>query len=828
MEFVDGLRIDDYVKSNHLDVPARIKLFRQVCEAVEYAHAQGVVHRDLKPGNILVLPGGRPKLLDFGIAKVVDIQATQSATVSMAGAATPQYASPEQLHGAPTTPASDIYSLGVLLYELLTNRSPYAGRDGNLHTISRAVYEAEPRHPSEIAGHREWKRSLDRVVASALQKDPAARYATVSDLICDLDRFLAGTVVRGRPSDHLAWWKRHAAALAAWSVVFVMAGWWIARSDLLLRPRSAFDRLYAEGIERQQHFDWASARSLFRRAVDADPKNPMGHYAYSAALHRLGYESLAQREAKLANEWSGSLSREKQLVIRGRYQEFTGDARSAVTTYRTLVALRPNNPDYALRLASAQSAAGAPADALQTLASIHGVGDPADQARVALQTAGAYELQSKFQLELQQAQHAAQTADRIGALELKAEALQKEGDALREMNRFDEAVKIYAESEALSREAGDLYAVASIENRLGNMYFNKGDYAALEAQSNTPLALFRQIDNKSAQASILNNLALVRKSRGDTTGALDLFQQAVAISRDAEDLHAESRELTNLGITLRHLGRTTEARKAFEDALNVGKQLGDRDQIARSQITLEQMDRDDGNLSSALDRDRTVLSLLNESKSVVLKSLAWQHLGDDIDASGDTAGAENALEHSLAVARQTNLNQLIADDEFMLADIARERRAFQRGDELLAAAETYYKAQKQGPNLWDAWVTESRLQIARAHAEGTDKKLTEAVRGFHNVKDEARECNALAALIESYLAQKKTADAARTVATSRHTCSSIPQYETRILFRIRALQAEGASGIATQARNSLVALAREVDARGWRELGREARVSVSK
>ncbi|MEM7050848.1 MAG: tetratricopeptide repeat protein [Acidobacteriota bacterium] len=205
MEFVDGLPIDDYSQRHQLSLEQRLALFLEVCDAVGFAHRALVVHRDLKPANILVTHRGEPKLLDFGIAKALTADTTEPPTQLGQRPLTPSYASPEQLQGEPVSTASDLYSLGVLLYRLITGELPRRITAFDPAGLDRA-FAAEPPAPSRLAaeataaGPRRSSRDLDAIVTRAIAADPQRRYPTTEHLAADLRAFLAGRPVSARPA----------------------------------------------------------------------------------------------------------------------------------------------------------------------------------------------------------------------------------------------------------------------------------------------------------------------------------------------------------------------------------------------------------------------------------------------------------------------------------------------------------------------------------------------------------------------------------------------------------------------------------------------------
>jgi len=220
MEYIDGKPINEYCKFHELPAPNRLRLFLSVCSAVSYAHQNLVMHRDLKPGNILITADGSPKLLDFGIAKLLNPELsgqTIDHTATVLRLITPDYASPEQVQGGTITTASDVYSLGVLLYELLTGHRPYQFKSRSPAELEQVICRLEPVKPSESAAGADGQDSdsktslqidihdrkllrgdLDNIVLMAMRKEPHRRYSSVEQFAEDIRRHLDGLPVIAR------------------------------------------------------------------------------------------------------------------------------------------------------------------------------------------------------------------------------------------------------------------------------------------------------------------------------------------------------------------------------------------------------------------------------------------------------------------------------------------------------------------------------------------------------------------------------------------------------------------------------------------------------
>ncbi len=202
MEFIEGTPITRFVQRENVDFRGRFKLFLKICSAVDLAHRHHIIHRDIKPTNVLVNQDGEPKLLDFGIAKLLGAESDDEITAAAVQRLTPLYASPEQTIGQQVTISSDVYSLGVLLYELLAGKPPSRASNGKLSHSEASGHQIEPQLPSETISdpkmNIQLQGQLDRIVARAMRHNPEQRYSSAGDLSRDLERYLSGVAPRSQ------------------------------------------------------------------------------------------------------------------------------------------------------------------------------------------------------------------------------------------------------------------------------------------------------------------------------------------------------------------------------------------------------------------------------------------------------------------------------------------------------------------------------------------------------------------------------------------------------------------------------------------------------
>ena len=696
MEHVEGESILAHCRERELPVRERIELFLSVLDAVVYAHGEAVVHRDLKPANILVSDRGEPKLLDFGIAKLVADPGDEEETRTLRRAMTPAYASPEQVRGDRVTAASDIYSLGVVLYELLADTLPYRLDGKKFETWEDAIREQDPEPPSSAFARtasttastavrdrfeharrrRALRGDLDAVLLKALRKEPEARYASAAELADDLRRVLEGRPVAARRGNRLyragKFLRRHrvAAAVIVTAIVAVAVQQGIARSRrdvvrpadelaVFSEPAAASDAetrsALLDGAERLARFDATGSRDAFRRAL-------------TAAKEQLPAAALAWDGISRAESARGEVGRSREAarhawrLVAGRTVDLPSDERERLRA-RALVAERrweqalpaleglfgrlSGRVDIGLDLVAALLAAGRGDDAEVAFGRVRqlyaGAGDP----RVDLAEAEVAMRLTEFQRAAAAAARARRRAKELHAVAFDVRGERRHADAILRLDRRDEARRDLeallprAEAAGLAAEAAATrLAIGTILLRIGG----EETRAVLEQA----LAGMRAAGSRSGEILALVQLSLLDGKEGDPKKGLLVSDQALAAAREIRDRFSEGYVLSQRLVLLNWAEDEAGAMAIAEPTLEALRDSGNRlpllstlTNLAATRIERLELDKADAYLDEADALARRIGSVSASGK--VDRSRGYlQQISGDLDLARQTY--EGALE----------------------------------------------------------------------------------------------------------------------------------------------------------------------------------------
>ncbi len=672
IEYVDGAPLDDYCGRANLSIDARLRLFRTICSAVEYAHGNLVVHRDIKPANILVASDGTPKLLDFGIAKLLDPSTESgdgpSVTRSTERLMTPEYASPEQICGQAVTTATDVYSLGTVLYELLTGRSPFRlTKSSPLETV-RAICEDEPKRPSSVvdgrpAESRKLKGDLDNIVLKAMRKEPARRYASVAQFSEDVRRFLEGYPVEARSGTwryrSAKFVRRHkagvaaAAAMIAAIVAFGIGMGILARTatrERLTAQREAqfLESLFAAVSPLETHGAAITAREL----LDAGVKRIDRELAAEPAARAAIYDSVAESYRGIGLYDQGLPLKRKAYELRLKtFGENNLETAASLDGWATLLRLqghyRQADPLFRRALDVRRKLAGGRsplvAQSLTNLGECLFLEERITESIAVLRQALALDRQLGPDEGEDTRNYLALAVKRTGGL---AEAAQL----------MDEAFEIGKRTSGLD----DPDTAISLHN-LASIWMDLGDYRDAESALRQCVAIRRKVlgNNHPDLVYSLNNLGWLLLAKGDWRAAEAPLAEGLAINlRQLGPSHTRlAPSWTNWGRFLQAKGDYDGAAKSYNHALDLLRSAdqGDTWFAARIDENLARLQLDRGDAPGAERFARQALAIATR--------LGGDGTPDVADAlievatalwfEGNPSAAEPLLRRALAIRKKS-------------------------------------------------------------------------------------------------------------------------------------------------------------------------------
>ncbi len=701
MEYIAGVPIDEYCDERKLSVTDRIDLFREVCRAVQHAHSRLIVHRDLKPGNILVTAEGVPKLLDFGIAKFLASESNldvtlASQTESILRMMTPTYASPEQLRGEAITVATDVYSLGAVLYELMAGQSPHRFKNRSPRELEEVICERMPLRPSRVAttapaGGDEGDESLDSVVeiararggltparlshllsgdldnivTMALQKEPERRYLSAARLSDDLGNFLEGRPVRARGND----WRYRAGKFVGRHRLGVGAA---ASFLLLLVAFSVTTTFQAARLSEQRNL--AEQRRLASEQVSrflvdifalSDPNESRGNTVTAREILDRGTAQISELSDQPTVQ--ATLQDSMGLVYKnlGLYEEAEPLLRAALETRRRIYGTSHTEV----------------ANTLQSVATLEYDTGNYDAAEAGYREA----LSIHREMDGDGSEAVAEAANELAML-------------LTATSQFDEAESYYREALGIWRRTSgeESLSVATGVTNLADVLRQKGEYAEAEVLCRRGLELRRRLlgDDHLDVAHSLNQLSRLLSLRGEHARALPFALEGLEVRRNTFDgPHVEvAASLGNVAGILKNLERLDESISYRRESLamleaSVGRNhpyvAATLSSLGEAQFAKGDRDSAEESFRQSLELHRT---LLQADNPVLARPMVG--LGEVLMSKGRLAESEMVLREALDL-RITGLPEghwHIAEARGLLGECLARQRRFEEAEVLLHAS----------------------------------------------------------------------------------------------------------------------------------------------
>ncbi|HMI50369.1 MAG TPA: tetratricopeptide repeat protein [Candidatus Saccharimonadales bacterium] len=423
-------------------------------------------------------------------------------------------------------------------------------------------------------------------------------------------------------------------------------------------------RLYAEGLNKLRVYDSHAAKDLLEEAAAADPANVAIHTALASAWGQLGFDSKVLEQSKKALDLSANLSREERFAAEGRYQSAVRNWPKVIEIYQSLFNVFPDNPEYGIQLAIAQSSAGKPQDSFATLDKLRAtIPSLKDDPRVDIVEASTADRTADFKRELAAATRAADRAKSRGERLTAARALLLSGWALQNLGDVEKATSVSLEAKAAYEAAGDRVGVSRALHNLALIHVSQGKLDQAETDFNQAIAIRRQIQDNQGLCRALNDLALVHERRGDLVGAQRKYLEGLAIAQQISDKGAIAAAYVNLSNLLIAQGKSAESRKYLGQALTIFRQMGNKQGIATCLANLGNATAEAGDSTGARKLyDEAASNFADIGQKAGLSQVRTLIAGLFLD-DGDYVSARSNYEQALAAARDVGDPLFIADAE---------------------------------------------------------------------------------------------------------------------------------------------------------------------
>ena len=586
-------------------------------------------------------------------------------------------------------------------------------------------------------------------------------------------------------------------------------------------PQAA--RFYAEGSEKLRFYDAISAKALLEKAVAADPKYPLAHSALAKAWAALGYDKRAGDEAKIAFELSGNLSREERLLVEGQYREACKQWSLAIDIYRTVFGFFPDNLEYGLRLAAAQSSGGKPQDALSTLATLRTLPSPlGDDPRIDREESQAFNFLGDYKQQFAAASTTIKKAKARGARLLVASAQLGACYSLAALGTNKEARSQCESAKETYASVGDRNGVAIATDFIAQTFFGDGNLSESKRLDQEALGILRQTGNRRRMGTALTHLANVTWQEGDLDGALKGYAAALANFEEVEDRLNVAAAKDNLGSVHYLKGDLKVSQDLLQEALATFREVGSKTSVANALENLAGAVSGQGNLEAARKMLEEALAI--DRKQGVKSEAAWGLAGlGDIDlAQGKLDDANRDYNDALSVRTEIGEKGTIAESQLALAILALERGQPDETETKIQEARQEFRKEKQIDDEMLADTILARALVTQ-HKYAEAEKEIEAGKAFvAKSQNRANQFQLSITAARLQAAQNRTEEAKRNLITilaeTRHTGLIAYQFEARLeLGEIEMRSRKSASG-----RAHLHALQKDATDRGFLLIARKA------